>query len=142
MKTILILSMFTVNTAIAANWQPITDSELGTKLMVNMDSIRIDKYSKGKDQNGARIYAIMSYTKDKNETSFASIIDAHECLEKNSGILLNIYNDGTKGSFYWSSEGALMYDAQGQWLCDYLIGVVKSSYDSQQNQKLNFKKVF
>ena len=142
MKKFLTLLLLFTSSAMAADWQPIIDSEIGTRLMVNVDSVRIDKYYRGKDKNGARVYAVMSYTKNSDTKAFASIIDAQECLEKNSGTLVNVYDDGSKGSFYWTMDGPLMYDAQGQWLCGFLNNVVQNLQDEyQQKKKLELKKI-
>lgn len=124
--------LFVTTTVHAQDWSLVTDSSDGTRLLVDVDTVQVDKYNKGKSE-GTRIHAVMSYLDNSQEYLFTAIIDAHECLEKKSGVLVNVNSKGKSNTYFWSEKGNKMYDAQGQWLCGFLIGSIDAAQKKKQS---------
>ena len=136
MRKLLLALVLISTTAVAANWKMITDGASGTRLLVDTDSVGIDKYQK-ENSNGARVYATMEMLNGDSEFVFRSIIDADDCLTQHGGTLVNVYPDKSTTSYFWSMEGSKLYDAEGQWLCGYLIGTLEVL---QKNKEKEVKK--
>lgn len=116
-----------------ANWKLIVDSTSGSRLLVDADSVRIEKYKKS-DGPSTQIYATMDMMDQTGETVFVSVIDAKECLNQNGGVLVLFYNDKSTATYFWSGDGNKMYDAQGQWLCGYLKGYLESNAKNKKQR--------
>lgn len=101
-------------TAQAENWQMLTETKAGTRLLVDYDSIDIEEYKVDARTKSFMTRATMMLA-DSDKT-FAVAIDAKECLAKNSGFIAFYYSGQTKTQF-WTSEGDRLYDAQGIFLC-------------------------
>ena len=114
----------------------IIDSSNGTRLLVNTDTVRIDKYQK-ENGNGARVYAVMEMINDGKEMVFTSFIDSDDCLTQHGGTLLVLFSDKTTQPYFWSMDGGKLYDAQGQWLCGYLIGTLEVYQKNKEKEKAN-----
>lgn len=131
-RLITLLALLFSTSAFATNWQMIVDSSGGTRLLVEVDSVAIDSYTKADKSNGTRVYATMEFLSE-NEIVFTAVIDAEDCLVREAGPLLNVYTDKASNIFFWSMKGGKMYDAQGQWLCGYLQGTLEN-YKKQNKQ--------
>jgi len=117
MKTVwvsMMLGMLATNAVAEENWQAVSDSQDGTRLIVDINSITLDEY----DTDKQRVYANMRYiTPTEAHDPFITVIDAKECVTKQSGKMFNIYSNGDKQEFFWSVDGNKMYDNQGKFLC-------------------------
>ena len=136
-KFLAVLLLLVTTLAVAGNWKLITDGASGTRLLVNTDSIRIDKYKKDNGTNGARVYAVMEMINNGEEVVFTSFIDSDDCLVQQGGALLVVFPDKSTQTYFWSMDGSKIYDAEGQWLCGYLIGTLEVY---QQNKEKESKK--
>jgi len=109
-----ILSVLAITAVAEENWQAVADSQDGTRLIVDINSITLDEY----DANKQRVYANMRYISSTEAyDAFITVIDAKECVTKQSGTMFNIYSNGDKQEFFWSVDGNKMYDNQGKFLC-------------------------
>ena len=134
MKRLIALLFLTVATnAHAVNWQLVTDSSDGTRLVSDVDSVRIDKYTKPDKTTGARIYSTMDFISNNEELVFSAVIDAQDCVDHGAGPIVNVYKDGTSNTFFWSKDGGKMYDGQGQWLCGFLKATI-NQYQKEKTQ--------
>ena len=133
MRKLLAVALLLASTvASAENWKLVTDGAEGTRLLVDTDSVRIDKYQKEKEV-GARIYATMEMINNGEEAVFVAVIDADQCLgTQRGGLLLNVYDNKSISNFFWSMDGGKLYDAEGQWLCGYLQGSVETYLKNKQ----------
>ena len=138
MKQLLVIVLLAVSTTVyATNWQMVTDSTDATRLLVDVDTVKFEKYTRADKTVSARVYAIMEFLSD-SEILFTAVIDTEDCIVREAGPLVNIYADGTNSTFFWAMRGTKMYDAQGQWLCGYVKGVLKQT----QKQKPKSKKTY
>ena len=136
-KLLLVLALFST-TAFADTWKMIVDSTDGTRLLVDTDTVKMDKYQRNDGTNGMYVFAKMSMIINGNEGIFVAFIDSDECLSKQAGgKLVNVYPDKSTNTYFWSMDGARMYDAEGQWLCGYLIGTLEVY--QKNKQKVNPK---
>lgn len=134
MRKLLAVLLMLPAMATAGTWKLIIDSTTNTRLLVDVDSVKIENYKKG-DTTGVSIGATMSLVSNQDETVFVSIIDAEGCISKQQGgALINIYADKSTNQYFWSIDGDKMYDAQGQWLCGYLLGAI-NTYQKQQSKR-------
>ena len=140
-KLLLVVTLLGSTVALAANWKLIIDGSQGTRLLVDTDSVGIDKYQK-ENGSGARVYATMEMLNGNDEVVFRSIIDADDCLSKQEGgTLVNIYSDRTTASYFWSMNGSKLYDAEGQWLCGYLQGTIEVYQKNKEKEDKKKPKV-
>ena len=140
MRKLLLALALVSTTAVAANWKLIIDGSQGTRLLVDTDSVGIDKYQK-ENGPGARVYATMEMLNGNDEVVFRSIIDADDCLTQHGGTLVTIYPDKSTSSYFWSMEGSKLYDAEGQWLCGYLIGTLEVLQKNKEKEDKKKPKV-
>ena len=132
---ILVATMLVTTAAQAETWKMIVDSDTGSRLVIDVDSIVIDGYTKPNGQDGTRIHATMATITDEGDIPFRSVIDADECLTQQGGRLVNVYADNSTNSYFWSMSGQKMYDAQGQWLCAYLETTLEIYQKKQEKSK-------
>lgn len=116
MKNLLITALLALLpiTASAENWNPLTETIDGAKLIVDYDSIAFKEYYKDTRTKSWLIHADM-YLVSSN-TPIKAYIDAKECLLNNSGTLV-LSHDGETYSKPWSYTGNKVSDAQGVFLC-------------------------
>lgn len=117
----------------AENWHTVTDSDSGIRLVADVDSIVVDKYKTSSGAESARIYGVMQYVGD-DTLPFTSIIDVTECFAKQRGTMVVVYRDNTSKVYFWDGKGNKMYDAQGQFLCGFAIGLRDKTYEKQRHQ--------
>ena len=134
-KVLLASALLLSTTAHAENWQMVTDSTDGSRLVADVDSVEIKGYNKG-SVKATGIFVNMQYV-SSGETNpvFVTAIDVEECLIKKGGTLVNAYKSGTTSTYFWSLDGPKMYDSQGQWMCGYVMGLLKSG-DKRVNKKI------
>lgn len=124
----------------AENWQLVEDSVSGDRVIVDVDSVTVDNYTKIDKTTGVRILAnmqIISSNPEKNSDVFVTIIDAEDCLQKNAGTIVNVFSPTEKIVYFWSAQGTLMYDAQGQWLCSFLKIAISKQPKQNEKPKIN-----
>lgn len=132
----IIAGLLVTSIAHAENWTMVTDSNSGTRLVADVDSVKFDKYNKGNSQ-GHRAMVTMQYVTGEYTEPFLVIIDIDECIQKKSGVLVSKRGDSQQ-IYFWTNEGNKMYDAQGQWLCGFTIG----SIEALKNKKSNTPKEY
>ena len=126
-KVLLVSALLLATTAHAETWKMVTDSSDGVRLVADVDSIDIRGYNKGTEK-ATGIFVVMRYVStETNSAKFMAAIDVEECLVKKGGTLVNADGNGKVATYFWSLDGDKMYDAEGQWMCGYLIGIVKNS---------------
>ena len=121
-------------TANAENWQLLTDAENGTRLVVDTDSIMLTPYNDVKGEKSIAVSAKMAYIDSQESLQFISGIDGNECVYKGAGTIVNIFPDKTKNGYFWSLKGSKLFDAQGSWLCEYLVRYA-DQVDKQKNKQ-------
>jgi hypothetical protein len=115
--------LFTI-TAHAENWAVVTDSGDGVRLIADVESVKVKEYKKG-TKKSTGIFVNMQYV--NTDLVFVSAIDVEECLLKQRGTLINAYPSGESNTYFWDISGDKMYDAQGQWLCGAVYGILKNN---------------
>ena len=115
--------LFTI-TAHAENWLMVTDSDVGARLIADIDSVQIKEYNKG-TKKGTGIFVNMQYV--NANLIFVSAIDVEDCLLKQQGTLINAYPSGKADTYFWSIDGDKMYDAEGQWMCGVVVGMLNNT---------------
>ena len=115
--------LFTI-TAHAEDWAVVTDSGDGVRLIADVESVKVKEYKKG-TKKGTGIFVNMQYV--NTDLVFVSAIDVEECLLKQRGTLINAYPSGESNTYFWDISGDKMYDAQGQWLCGAVYGILKNN---------------
>ena len=134
-KVLLVLALLLSTTAHAENWKMVTDSSDGARLVADADSVEIKEYNKGSEK-AVGIFVNMQYVSSgEANTVFVTAIDVEECLIKKGGTLVNAYKSGATSTYFWSLDGPKMYDSQGQWMCGYVMGLLKSG-DKRVNKKI------
>ena len=114
-----------MSVASATDWQLVTDSASGDRLIADADSVKIEKYQKGDNTESYRAIAKMSMIRKNDETVVMVIIDALECTTKGSGLMVTKVVDTDETlTHFWSADGPKMYDAQGVWLCSKVMNIV------------------
>jgi len=117
----------------AENWQMLTESADGTRLIVDVDSVKISKYSETNDNLAA--HAKMKYIGVTNEPLvFLSFIDVEDCLVRGSGKITNIIGTDTN-VYFWTSDRKRMYDIQGQYLCLVVLEVIENINKKEKKSK-------
>lgn len=129
--TILAIASVSVN---AQSWKMITDSTNGLRLVVDTDSIVIDKYMLGNAER-YRIHGTMQYLGGNPLPPFKAIIDTNDCLVRGGGPLVNLYENGEQSNYVWDTNGTKMFDAQGQFLCGWLQGVIEVERRKNEQQR-------
>jgi len=131
-KIIVMLFMLTSTVAYAENWYTVTDSSSGLRLVADIDSVVVDKYKTTSGAESVRIYGVMQYVGD-DTPPFTSIIDVTECFAKQRGTMVVVFQDKTSKVYFWDGKGNKMYDAQGQFLCGFAIGL-RDKAESREQQ--------
>ena len=127
-----------MSVANATDWQLVTDSASGDRLIADADSVKIEKYAKNDKTESYRAIAKMSMIRKSNETVVLVIIDALECTEKGSGVMVTkVVGTNETLTHFWSVDGPKMYDAQGVWLCSKVMDIVNKN---QSTPKKNTQK--
>lgn len=129
----IVLLFMIVTPALAQDWRIVADSADGSRLLVDVSTVNVEKYKKGDKLEGIRIYAVMSYIAKSEEFVFTSTIDVGECLGKRSGSLIS-KSKNSIDTYFWSFEGNKMYDAQGQWLCGIVIGGMETAQKKKEQK--------
>lgn len=129
-KLISVLMLVFSLTTQAEDWNPLTESIEGSKLIVDYDSIQFAEYYKDTNTKSWLIKANM-YLVETN-TPLVVAIDAKECILKNSGILV-VTHDSETYSKYWTSTGNKVYDAQGIFLC-HVTKKLLEAHESKANK--------
>lgn len=120
--------------ALPQTWVKITDSADGLRLVVDSSTIKVDTYSK-RGAVAHRVSATMQYTGTRILPPFIAIIDADDCTERGGGVLVNVLNNQESTTYVWDKDGRKMYDAQGQFLCGWLLRKIELyEKEKQQNQ--------
>lgn len=130
LKIVVIGATLFVGNAIAESWIDIASAVNGEKLIASVESIDVEKYTNSEGKEGYLASAIMRYVGKDYIAPFLAAIDVEECLTKNSGVLIVALPDNTTKKYFWS-DGKMMYDAQGQFLCGY----VKEKYQQRKPAK-------
>ena len=123
-----LILLFTI-TAHAENWTVVTDSGDGVRLIADIDSVQLKEYNSG-TKKSTGIFVNMQYV--NTDFVFVSAIDVEECLLKQRGTLVNAYENGKSNSYFWTVDGNKMYDAQGQWMCGVVIGILNNNKKSEK----------
>lgn len=111
----------------------ITDGIDSSRLLVDSESVVIEKYGTDSDNNNVRIHATMKLFVDQEIVIMVAVIDGTECVMQQGGQLSNIISDdGSTLNYFWSMQGNRLYDAQGQWLCGYFLGTIEQ-YSNEQD---------
>lgn len=137
MKFFLLVILMASIPAYAENWQMLADSQDGQRLIVDVDSANIDKYTKNvkTKEVGIRVRASMMYIDPNVQTRpFISAIDGDDCIYRQAGSIVNVFDKKTVDTYFWSMQGTKMYDTQGQWLCNFLVTAVEY-HDSVEKSK-------
>lgn len=112
--------------AYAAKWELVTDSAGGSRLIADADSFKIEKYNKTATDESYRALAKMSMIQNNTETVVLVIIDALECANTGSGLMVTkVVETNETLTHFWTVDGPKMYDAQGVWLCGKVLQVIK-----------------
>lgn len=120
-KLVFLTALLASTTASAENWQLIEDATNGIRLVVDVDSPMLTPYQNEKEAKSIAVSALMAYIDNNESIQFVAGIDGDECVYKGAGTIINVFEDKTKNKYFWSTNGTKLYDAQGQWLCRYLI---------------------
>ena len=131
-KVLLVLSLLLSTEATAATWKLVNDGSEGGRLLVDVDSARIDTYDKNDKDDGTRVYATMRFVNDDGELVFVGVIDAAECITQQGGALVNLFDDDTSKTYFWSDLGDRLYDSEGRWLCGHLIDAIDTMIKTPQ----------
>lgn len=127
-KLVFLTALLTSTVANAENWQLVEDATNGLRLVVDVDSVRVQSYTKEGGVASMAVTAKMSYiTQDNEPLVFLSGIDGNDCVYQGGGSIVNVYADRSESNYFWSFKGGKIYDAQGQWLCAYLIDYVEKA---------------
>ena len=136
-KLVFLTALLASTTVNAENWQLIEDATNGIRLVVDVDSTRLTPYQK---ENGAKSVAVsaqMAYVGEKESLNFIAGIDGDECVYKGAGTIINIFPDRSENKYFWSAQGTKLYDAQGLWLCGYLIKYAEETEKKKPAVKQN-----
>jgi len=118
------LLLLTATAVSAANWQLIQDSETGSRLIADLNSVDVTNYTKNEKTKelGIRAHGHMQIVEVNGSTGvFTAIIDVEDCIQRQAGPIVNLYSDGTSNTYFWSYNGERLYDAQGRWLCAIVL---------------------
>jgi hypothetical protein len=133
--TALLLS--TATAAAAENWQLVQDSENGSRLIADFDSVDVTNYIKNEKTKevGIRAHGVMEVlTPDGPTGAFTAIIDVDDCLKRQAGPIVNLFADGKTNTYFWSSRGDRLYDAQGQWLCA-IVTIANATVEAKKSKE-------
>ena len=130
-RVVMVLALLVCGNVVAETWMPVADAATGERLVVSVDTINIEKYTKSSGEEGLQISAVMRYINKEPLPPFLSVIDVGECLENNKGQIVVALPDHTTHTYFWSETDTTMVGAQGQFLCGY----VKEKYKPQTIKK-------
>jgi hypothetical protein len=131
-KVLLVVSLLLSTNANADTWKLLDDNNKGGRLLVDVDSAVIDTYDKVGKNDGTRVHAQMRYVEKDEELSFLGVIDGAECISQQGGTLINLFENDTTKTYFWSDLGNRLYDSEGRWLCGYLIDVLETMAEKPQ----------
>lgn len=132
---LLALTMVFSTVAYAENWTVVTDSNSGTRLLADLDSVRFESYERALNEHSTRVYATMQYVNGEISDPFIAVIDVVDCMTKQNGLLINQYIGGKTHSYFWDVNSTKLYDAQGAWLCGFSIAAAEEFKKSQAKDK-------
>jgi hypothetical protein len=126
-----VLMMFSTVT-FAENWELISETSDGYRIIADSDSYKFEKYEKDK----FRAFAVMQIVGNgENSPPFITAIDVDDCIYKQSGPIVNVFPDNTKKGYFWSVKGDKIYDAQGSWLCLVTIQTLQDANAKAKKDK-------
>jgi hypothetical protein len=132
-KHLALVVMFAVSfSAHAENWFVVTDSKTGERLLADLESIKVDNYTTSTGGTSVRMSSTMTFVGEGDSDPFTAIIDVKECFSRKRGILVNVYKDQSHKTYFWDENGSKMYDAQGQFLCGFAIGMREEAQKSKK----------
>lgn len=120
------------------SWLRIADSSDGIRLSVDVSTLKVDTYPK-QNAVGWRVSATMLYSGERTLPPFIAVIDADDCMQRGGGVLVNILSDADTTTYVWDSNGTKMYDAQGQFLCGWLLKKIEMNRQEKQQNNTNNK---
>jgi len=124
-KVLLVLLLLATN-ATAATWKLIDEGSEGGRLLVDVDSAVIDTYDKAGKGDGTRVHAQLRYVDKDGVIPFIGVIDGAECITQQGGELINLFENDTTKTYFWSDLGTRLYDSEGRWLCGHLVDVLET----------------
>jgi hypothetical protein len=131
-KVLLVVSLLLSTNVNAGTWKLLNENDEGGRLLVDVDSAVIDTYDKDGKGDGTRVRAHMRYIEKDGELFFVGVIDGAECITQQGGALVNLFEDNTSKTYFWSDLGNRLYDSEGRWLCGYLIDVLETMAEKPQ----------
>lgn len=138
-KLVFLTALLASTTVNAENWQLVDDGTNGVRLVVDVDNASVAPYRKDNGEVGLAVTAKMAYIDARDNVVFVSAIDGDDCVYKGAGTIVNVYADRSKNTYFWSTRGTKIYDAQGKWMCAFLHEFVEQA-DQQEKKKPNVKK--
>lgn len=130
----LALAGFCLN-AYAAKWEIVVDFPKGDRLIADAESVKIDDYRYGNNDESFLVKATMMMVRDNKQVVMTVAIDAVECLTSGSGVMVITVNSLPEPSnFFWSANGNKVYDTQGVWLCARLRDIVNKHQSKTQKK--------
>jgi len=134
-KVLLVLALLLSTDANATTWKLVDDGAKSGRLLVDPDSAGIDKYDKNAKGDGTRVHAIMRFVNTNGELLFVGVIDAGECIAQQGGTLVNIFEDNSSKTYFWSDSGERLYDSEGRWLCGHLLDTLETMIKQEPKSK-------
>jgi hypothetical protein len=125
-KVLLVVSLLLSTNVNAGTWKLLNENDEGGRLLVDVDSAVIDTYDKDGKGDGTRVHAQLRYVDKDGVVSFVGVIDGAECITQQGGELINLFENDTTKTYFWSDLGNRLYDSEGRWLCGYLIDVLET----------------
>lgn len=122
-KLLLALLLTTSLTAHAEYWAVLADTPTD-RLIVDYDSLDLREYT----NNGKKSWIMQANMRFVEQKIFmATAIDARECVMRDSGTLAIAASTGETLTKFWSSQGNLVYDLQGAFLCQTVKKLLEKS---------------
>lgn len=106
----------------AETWLHLANAADNTSLFVDVESIRIESIALKDNQRTKMVIGRFRLVGSDNIPPVIAAISAEECLKRQSGVIVNILDQDQYVVYNWSSNQRRMYDLEGQFLCNYLIG--------------------
>lgn len=138
---LVVLGVVATTTANAENWQLLTDATNGVRMVVDVNSSKLTPYVKPDGAKSIAVSARMAYIDQTESLQFVAGIDGDECVYNGAGTIINIFPDQTKNNYFWSAQGTKLYDAQGSWLCNYLISFVEKQSNNPEVKQRSKPKI-
>lgn len=120
-RAALVVCLLFSQSVMAENWWNISTSKDRTsKLMVDIDSIKLVKHD-----TGVAIMGIMQYISKDPIYPFGAAIDVEDCIARGKGKLIQVVSEDKTEELDWTMDGTTGGDAQGQFLCGFAKEIFK-----------------